>query len=85
MGRCQSRRTSRVNSCTCAIFNLHYLPNGLNSNVKLLADNTSLFSVVHNITDSANLLNSDPSKINEWVLQWKLVLTQIKQNKLNRS
>ena len=48
------------------------LPNGLNSNVKLFADDTSLFSVVHNITDSANLLNSDLSKINEWTLQWKM-------------
>ena len=37
------------------------LSNGLNSNVKLFADDTSLFSVVHNITDSANLLNSDLS------------------------
>ena len=45
------------------------LPNGLNSNVKLFADDTSLFSVVQNITDSANLLNSDISKINEWALQ----------------
>ena len=41
------------------------LPNGLNSNVKLFADDTSLFSVVHNITDSANLLNSKFSKINK--------------------
>ena len=48
------------------------LPNGLNSNVKLFADDTSLFSVVHNISDSANLLNSDLSKINEWALQWKM-------------
>ena len=47
------------------------MPNGLNSNVKLLND-TSLFSVVYNITDSANLLNSNFSKINEWVLQWKM-------------
>ena len=48
------------------------LPNGLNTNVKLFADDTSLFSVVHNITESANLLNSDLSKINEWALQWKM-------------
>ena len=41
------------------------LPNGLNSNVKLFADDASLFSVVHNITDSANLLNNDLSKINQ--------------------
>ena len=48
------------------------LPNGLNSNFKLLADDTSLFSVVHNITESASLLNSDISKINECALQWKM-------------
>ena len=48
------------------------MPNGLNSNVKLFADDTSLFSVVHNITDSANPLNSDRSKINEWALHWKM-------------
>ena len=44
---------------------INNLPNGLNSNAKLFADDTSLFSVVHNITNSANLLNSDLSKINE--------------------
>ena len=47
------------------------MPNGLNSNVELFADDTSLFSVAHNITDSADLLNSDLSKINESALQWK--------------
>ena len=45
------------------------LPNGLNSNVKLFEDDTSLISVVYNITDSANLLNSDFSKINKWAVQ----------------
>ena len=48
------------------------LPNGLNSNAKLFADDTPLFSVVHNINDLANLLNSDLSKIDEWALQWKM-------------
>ena len=46
--------------------------NGLNLNVKLFVDNTSVFFVAHNITDSVNLLNSDLSKINEWALQWKM-------------
>ena len=44
----------------------------MNSNVKLLADYASLFFVVRNIGDSANLLNSNPSKINEWALQLKM-------------
>ena len=48
------------------------LPNGWNSNAKLFADDTSLFSAVHNITDSANLLNSNLSKIGEWGVHWKM-------------
>ena len=48
------------------------MPNGFNLNVKLFADDTSLFSVVHNITDSVNVLNNDLFKINEWALQWKM-------------
>ena len=35
------------------------LPNGLNSNVKLFADDMLSFSVAPNINDWANLLNSD--------------------------
>ena len=31
-----------------------------------------MFSVVHNITDLANLLNSNLSKINEWDLKWEI-------------
>ena len=49
------------------------LANGLNSNVKLFADDTSLCSVVHKITDSIiNLLNSDLSKAFSRALQWKI-------------
>ena len=48
------------------------MPNDLNSNAKLFAGDTSLFSVVHNITDLANLLNSDLSKMDEWAVQWKM-------------
>ena len=48
---------------------IKHLLNGLNSNVKLLADDTSLFCVADNIIDSTNLLNSDLSKTNEWALQ----------------
>ena len=40
------------------------LPIGLNSNLNLFKDDTPLFFVAHNITDPANLLNSDFSEIN---------------------
>ena len=64
---------------------IYDLPNGLNSNVKPFADDTSLFSVVHNITDSAYLLNSDLSKINKWALQWKMSFNPDPTKKLKRS
>ena len=38
------------------------LPDGLSSNAKLFADDTSLFSVVHDINRSAIELNSDLKK-----------------------
>ena len=49
------------------------LPYGLSSNAKLFADNTSLFSVVHDINTSVIELNSDlKKKINDWAFQWKM-------------
>ena len=43
-----------------------------NSNVKLFADDTSLFSVVHDVNASARELNDDLKKINKWAFQWKM-------------
>ena len=51
---------------------INELLHGLNSNIKPFEDDRPLFSVVHNITDSATLFNSDLSKTNEWTLQWKM-------------
>ena len=42
------------------------------SNPKLFADDTSLFSVVQDITLSAKNLNDDLKKINKWAFQWKM-------------
>ena len=42
------------------------LPDGLSSNAKLFADDTSLFSVVHDINTSTIELKSDLKKINDW-------------------
>lgn len=39
------------------------LPNVLNLNAKHFADDTPLFPVVHNITDSTSLLNTNLSKM----------------------
>ena len=50
------------------------LPNGLQSNPKLFADDTSLFSTVQDITTSTVSLNNDLTKISEWTVQWKMIL-----------
>ena len=57
------------------LFFLTYINNlsdGLTSNPKLFADDTSLFSVIHNINSTANDLNSDLMKISNWAFQWKM-------------
>ena len=48
------------------------LPDGLTSNPKLFADDSSLFSVVHNTNSTVNDLNSDLIKMNNWGFQWKI-------------
>ena len=41
-------------------------------NVQLFASNTFLFSAVYDVNTSANNLNKDLSKINDWAIQWKM-------------
>ena len=48
------------------------LPNGLKSECKLFADDTSLFSVVHDISTSASDINNDLTLISNWAFQWKM-------------
>ena len=48
------------------------LPDGLTSNCKLFADDTSLFSVVHDVTLSSSELKGDLAKISEWAFKWKM-------------
>ena len=48
------------------------LTEGLSSNAKLFADNTSLFSDIHDIQTSANNLNKDLEKISKWTTQWTM-------------
>ena len=45
---------------------------GLSSTTKLFADDTSLFSVVHDVTQSTNELNDDLEKISNWSYKWKM-------------
>ena len=47
------------------------LPDGLNSNVKLFADDTAIFRVVKNKKASDRDLSNDLDMISKWVYNWK--------------
>ena len=49
------------------------MANGSKSNVKLFADDTSIFSIVKNKNDSAKDLTHDLSLISKWASKWKIL------------
>ena len=49
------------------------LPEGLITNAKLFADDTSLFLVVRDIAASTEELNNDLRNISKWAYQWKMI------------
>ena len=51
---------------------INNLADSLSSNAKLFANDTSLFSIVHNVDTSANELNKNLYQINKWAFQWKM-------------
>ena len=48
------------------------ITNDLENEVKLFADDTCLFSVARDPILTANSLNNDLSKIQQWAFQWKM-------------
>ena len=54
------------------LVSINDLSNGLKSNPKLFADDTSLFSVIHDVNSSQIDLNEDLDKINNRAYQWKM-------------
>ena len=58
------------------------LTNNLQCDVKLFADDTSLFTVVENETVSAQNMNRDVEKISLWAWQWKMHFNSDKTEEL---
>ena len=54
----------------------------LRCNVKLFADDTSLFTVVEDSNAAANDMNHDLKLINQWAHSWRCHLILIHRNKL---
>ena len=48
------------------------LSDGLKSECKLFADDTSMFSVINDINTSPSDLNDDLEKIGNWAFKWKM-------------
>ena len=46
---------------------------GLNLNTKLFADGNSLFNIVKDKNDSADILNNDLQLISNWTYKWKML------------
>ena len=49
------------------------LPEGLITNAKLFADDTSLFSCVRDIAANTEEVNNDLRNISKWTYQWKMI------------
>ena len=49
-----------------------HLREDLLTNAKLFADDTSLFSLIHDVQTSANNLNKDLERICNWATKWKM-------------
>ena len=49
------------------------LPEALITSARLFADDTSLFSVVHDSAASTAFLSDDLLKISRWAYQWKMI------------
>ena len=60
------------------LISLHFLiyindlSDSITSSVKLFADETSIFSTIHDINYAASNLNFDLQKISEWDFKWKM-------------
>ena len=57
---------------TLFLIYINDLSDDLTTNVKLSADDTSLFSIVHNMNASTTNLNNDLNKIKNYAIQWKM-------------
>ena len=64
--RCSTRFSFRF---SVFLIYINDLAEGISSTTKLFVDDTSLFSVVNNINESANQMNMDLEKMSLWAYQ----------------
>ena len=64
MDRCKRKSPSGISFGSSLVY-VNDLADGLSSNEKLFADDTSLFPVTHDVDTSVNKLNNDLYQINK--------------------
>ena len=74
LGECQ-RRVPQGSILVPLLFLIYIndLLNGVSSNCKLFADDSSLFSVVNDIQSSAANLRNHLTVVSNWTFQWKMI------------
>ena len=55
------------------LISINYLPNELKSNAKQFADDTSLFTIIKDKSNIANVLNNDLLLTSRWAFNWKML------------
>ena len=56
------------------------IPEGIQSNIKIFADDTSIFSVMKNSISASATLNEDLLLISKWAYSWKMSLILTPRN-----
>ena len=56
--------------------------NDINSNIRLFADDTSLYIIVDTPQNTASVMNNDLSKINIWATKWLVTFNPAKSDSL---
>ena len=68
-----SRCYSGSNTRSTFLVYFNDFPNELKSNTKLIADDTSIFTIVKDKNENANILNNDLLLISKWAYNWKML------------
>ena len=78
MEKCKGGCTARIGFASTFIPNLYKWF----TDIKLFADDTSLFSVVDDTDESASKLNNDLIRMQEWAYQWEMSFNPTELNQL---
>ena len=66
----------------CFLYNINAIVEDIHSSISLFADDTSLYIIADDPTESAITLNSDQQKIQKWASEWLVTFNPAKSEAL---